>query len=369
MAIEKIRVGIIGASMRNGWGRDAHIPALRALPEFEITAVSTSRQETADETAKHFAIPHAFADPYKMVQHSDVDLVSICVRVPFHHQLGMAALNAGKHLYCEWPLAATTEQAQQMRDLAADKRVHHMVGLQARGAPAFNRVRDLVAEGYVGKVLSCTMIITTPAWGTEFTRDWAYMADRLNGNTLMTSPGGHSIDALCFCLGEFKELSGIVANQRQQVKIVETGETIPMTSPDQVLLSGVLQSGAVASVHLKGGSSCSRSTAPRATWLSCRPTLAKRLTYRSPSSLCAVRSRANRWRISRYRRAIAGFHAPSRRGFLSTSRSCTCGWLEAFAKESPSAQTLMWPSNATTCLTRFRRRRTPGFARFVSDDR
>jgi len=253
MATEKIRVGIIGASMRNGWGRDAHIPALSGLPEFEITAVSTSRQETADETAKHFGIPHAFADPYKMVQHPDVDLVLICVRVPFHHQLGMAALNAGKHLYCEWPLAATTEQAQQMRDLAVRKGVHHMVGLQARGAREFNRVRDLVAEGYVGKVLSCTMIITTPAWGTEFTRDWAYMADRSNGNTLMTSPGGHSIDALCYCLGEFKELSSVVANQRQRVKIAETGETIQMTSPDQVLLSGVLQSGAVASVHLKGG--------------------------------------------------------------------------------------------------------------------
>jgi predicted dehydrogenase len=88
-----------------------------------------------------------------------------------------------------------------------------MVGLQARGAPAVNRVRDLVAEGYVGKMLSCTMIITTPAWGTEFTLDWAYMADRSSGNTLMTSPGGHSIDALCYCLGEFKELSSVVANE------------------------------------------------------------------------------------------------------------------------------------------------------------
>jgi predicted dehydrogenase len=188
-----------------------------------------------------------------MVQHPDVDLVSICVRVPFHHQLRMDALNAGRHLYCEWPLAATTEQAQQMSDLAVLKGVHHMVGLQARGAREFNCVRDLVAEGYVGKVLSCTMIITTPTWGTEFTRDWAYMADRSNGNTLMTSPGGHSIDAPCFCLGEFKELSSVVANQRQQVKIVETGETIQMTAPDQVLLSGVLQSSAVASVHLRGG--------------------------------------------------------------------------------------------------------------------
>jgi predicted dehydrogenase len=122
---ERIRVGIIGASVRNGWARDAHIPALRALPEFEITAVSTSRQDTADETAKHFGIPHAFGDPYTMVQHPDVDLVSICVRV---------AVRTG---------------------------VRHMVGLQARGATAFNRVRDLVAEGYVGTVLSCTMIITT----------------------------------------------------------------------------------------------------------------------------------------------------------------------------------------------------------------
>ena len=102
-----------------------------------------------------------------------------------------------------------------------------MVGLQARGAREFNRVRDLVAEGYLGKVLSCTMIITTPTWGGEFTRDWAYMADRSNGNTLLSSPGGHSIDALCYCLGEFKELSSVVANQRQQVKIVETGEDRP----------------------------------------------------------------------------------------------------------------------------------------------
>src|ERR1700738_2465563 len=99
MATEKIRVGIIGASMRNGWGRDAHIPALGALPGFEITAVSTSRQENADETAKHFGIPHAFADPYKMVEHPNVDLVSVCVRWPFHDQLGMPRWHAGQHLY------------------------------------------------------------------------------------------------------------------------------------------------------------------------------------------------------------------------------------------------------------------------------
>jgi predicted dehydrogenase len=101
MTASKIRVGIIGANVHYGWGNSAHIPALKALPEFEITAVCTSRRETADETAKQFGIPFAFDDAAKLVQHPNVDLVSICVRVPFHHQLGMAALEAGKHLFCE----------------------------------------------------------------------------------------------------------------------------------------------------------------------------------------------------------------------------------------------------------------------------
>jgi predicted dehydrogenase len=69
----------------------------------------------------------------------------------------------------------------------------------------------------------------------------------------MTIPGGHSIDALCFCLGEFKELSSFVATQRRQVKNVDTGETLQMTSPDQVLLNGVLENGTLTSVHVKGG--------------------------------------------------------------------------------------------------------------------
>jgi predicted dehydrogenase len=165
----------------------------------------------------------------------------------------MAALEAGKHLFCEWPLAATTDQARQMHELAERKGVRHVVGLQARGAPALNRARDLIAEGYIGKPLSCTMIVATPNWGTEFTSSRVYLTDRTTGATLMTIPGGHSIDALCFCLGEFKEVSSLVATQRPQVRDIDTGETLQMTSPDQVMVNGILENGALASIHVKGG--------------------------------------------------------------------------------------------------------------------
>jgi predicted dehydrogenase len=265
---------------------------------------------------------------------------------PFHHQLGMAALNAGEHLYCEWPLAATTEQAQQLRDLAVRKGVHHMVGLQARGAPAFNHVRDLVAEGYVGKVLSSTMIITTPAWGTEFTLDWAYMADRSNGNTLMTSPGGHSIDALCYCLGEFRELSSVVANQRQQIKIVETGETITMTAADQVVVSGILQSGAVASIHLKGGTANGTGFLFEVHGtegaLAIVPADPHQETYIQVSEFTVRGAQTGKLLADlSIPESNAGFPPRSRPGCLSTLPSCTCGWLKAFVEESLSARILM----------------------------
>ena len=71
----KIGVGIVGVNPDRGFASIAHIPALQALPEFEITAISTTRQDSADVAAKHFGIPLAFADPAKLAQHPDVDLV------------------------------------------------------------------------------------------------------------------------------------------------------------------------------------------------------------------------------------------------------------------------------------------------------
>ena len=253
MSSEKIGVGIIGANIGGSWGARAHLPALKALPQFEVTAVCTTRQQTADETAKHFGIPNALADPRRLVEHPEVDAVAVCVRVPAHHELVRAAIGAGKHVFCEWPLGANTDQAVQLRDLADRAGVRHMVGLQARGAPVVEYVRDLVAQGYVGEVLSATMFGVTPFGGSPIPASRVWMADRSNGANILTIASGHSLDALRYCLGDFREISAVVATRRSRPTVVETGETIEMTAADQVLVSGTLESGAVASVHISGG--------------------------------------------------------------------------------------------------------------------
>jgi len=247
----KIRVGIIGANPHRGFASIAHIPALQALSEFEITAVCTTRQDSANAAARHFGVPLAFCDPEKLAHHPDVDLVTVSVKVPDHYHPVMAAIDAGKHVYCEWPLGRDTGEAVEMLEAAERRGIRHVVGLQGQMSAAINYVKDLVADGYVGRVLTATMITCAPNWGASIDR--AYQADRANGANLLTITGGHTIDALCHCLGEFRELTAFVASQRDRIPVQETGEIVAKTSPDQVVVNGIVGDGAVVSFQVRGG--------------------------------------------------------------------------------------------------------------------
>jgi predicted dehydrogenase len=155
---DKVRVGIVGASASRGFASIAHMPALQALPGLEIVAVCTSRQESAEAAAGHYGARLDFADPAQMAAHPEIDLVTVSVKVPDHYRPVMAAIDAGKHVYCEWPLGRNTAEASDMFDAAERGGIRHAVGLQGQMSPAINYVRDLVAEGYVGQVLTATMI-------------------------------------------------------------------------------------------------------------------------------------------------------------------------------------------------------------------
>ncbi|MFB6367212.1 Gfo/Idh/MocA family protein [Paenibacillus elgii] len=243
----------MGGSANNQWASSTHIPALQRLQKFRITAIGTTRMESAEKSASLYGVPHAFADSSELSQHPDVDMVLVSGKVPGHYDAVIAALNAGKHVYCEWPLGLNTLQAIEMNRLALEKKVQTAVGLQARQAPEVNFVKDLIAQGYIGSVLSCHLKISTTAKGGTTNEASTYLLKQSNGANLLPINAGHAIDALCYMLGDFKELSATIANQIKHAKVLETGEMIEKTTADQILINGTLKNGAAASIHVQGG--------------------------------------------------------------------------------------------------------------------
>ena len=247
----KIRLGIIGANIHRGWAPRSHLPAVVASPEFELTAVCTTRQESAEESRQTFGARLAFDDYRKMLAHPDIDAVAVSLRVPSHYQPTMAALNAGKHVFTEWPLGQNTAEAQEMADLAQAKGVRNMVGLQARVNPGILYTKDLVESGYVGDVMSCHVSLIWDGvlqWPSDLI--WHRHSD-LGANAL-TIACGHIIDTLCFVVGEFSHVSSVVSTQAKEWMVIESKQMVQVTSPDHILVSGKLANGGVASVRIAG---------------------------------------------------------------------------------------------------------------------
>lgn len=247
-----IGVGVIGASPQGSWGTHAHIPAIQSLPGLRVAAVATTRLATARETAAKFGVPYAFDNPEELARHPEVDLVAVAVRVPEHGRLVRAALAAGKAVYCEWPLGIDTAEAEALHREAEAAGVRHVVGLQARMAPIVEYVRQLVGEGRIGRLLATTMIHSGP-WPIVAPSSLAYLQLAESGGNFLTIRAGHSLDALCYALGDFAELSATTATQMEAIKISDTGGETRRTTPDQVAVTGRLANGAVAAFHMQGG--------------------------------------------------------------------------------------------------------------------
>src|SRR5207245_9334315 len=172
-------VGIIGVNPDRGWAATAHIPALRALPNSEIRALRAHSAESARAAGEAFGVGAVFSDHENLVNQPDIDVVAVTVKVPHHRELVSAALAAGKAVYCEWPLGRDLDEARAMAALAAEKGVRTAVGLQARQAPAVEFVQQLLSDGYIGEVLSTSMVGLSVLGGT-LVQPNAYMLDKAN---------------------------------------------------------------------------------------------------------------------------------------------------------------------------------------------
>jgi predicted dehydrogenase len=248
---DRIRVGIVGATVTqggSGWGQNAHVPALKALPGYELKAVCTAHEDTAKASAAAFGAERAFHRFSDMAASSDVDLIAVCVRVPGHRDLVMAGLQAGKAVLCEWPLGRTLAEAEEMAGLARQRSLPTMVGLQGRSDPAILYARDLIQQGYVGEVLTASLNTATQAVLQRGPgRIWQGV--RANGANTLTIAGGHAIDALCAVLGELAEVSARLATRIPEWRDLE-GKPVPVDSPDSINLIGRTVSGVEVSVSV-----------------------------------------------------------------------------------------------------------------------
>jgi predicted dehydrogenase len=139
-----------------------------------------------------------------------------------------------------------------MAAMAAEQGVRTVIGLQARQAPAIAFVRELLNDGYVGEVLSTTMVGLSVAGGVVGQPN-AYMLDATSGANALTVAVGHSLDTLSYVLSEFADLSALTELRRPLITIEETGEQVVKTAADQIAVIGTLTSGATASIHVREG--------------------------------------------------------------------------------------------------------------------
>lgn len=248
-------VGIVGLSAEGGWGMRGHLPALTALDGFEVRGLAGSTAGSARRAGEKYGIELAVDDPLALAEHADIDLVAICVRVPQHAQLVERVVKARKTILCEWPLARDVEEAERLAAIVADTGVRTAVGLQARSTPTVRYVRDLIAEGYVGTVLSTTLIGSGGGWTDPVSLGSTYMLDRSNGATMLAIPFGHTMDALAFVLGGLRDVAATTGVVRSRATVTETGDQIEKTAADQVAVTGTLRDGGVFAAHYRGGSS------------------------------------------------------------------------------------------------------------------
>ena len=262
-----IRIGIVGLSISPGsWGQLAHFPRLSISPNYKIVALCNSSVANAEAAIKHFNLSpttKAYSSYSDLATDPNVDLVVISTRADTHHTVALPALHAGKDIYCEWPLAATTTQAREMVQLAKQHNCRTIIGLQGRVAPSILKIKSLIDSGRLGDIHSVNFQGAINVWQNNAAGyKYHYFMDRKVGGNLLTIYGGHILDSILFAVGELKKgsYSTMLGNLRPRMKRTQedgsvSEEEFEKDTPDQILLQGRLERvpEAVFSFHLRAG--------------------------------------------------------------------------------------------------------------------
>jgi predicted dehydrogenase len=200
-----IRVGLIGlgkssnALAPGAWASIAHLPGLLSNPNFEIVALANSSISSAQASIAHHKLPSsvkAYGSPEDIAADPNVDLIVCSVMVTKHFQLTKPALLAGKDVYVEWPLGATTAEAEELAALAREKGVKTVVGVQARADPMVVKIKELVDSGKIGKVISSTAVGAFVGYPPAWPENASYYLDIDSGANSLIVYFGHCKSSL-----------------------------------------------------------------------------------------------------------------------------------------------------------------------------
>lgn len=146
-------------SENSSWASKSHFGYLKETPKYKITALQNSSKASADAAAKEYSLDNVatYDNPAAIASDPNVDIVAVSVNVPQHYDLIRPALEAGKDVFSEWPLARNATEAEELVQLAKKKGVRTLIGLQARQSPSIVKAKELVASGALGRILGSTM--------------------------------------------------------------------------------------------------------------------------------------------------------------------------------------------------------------------
>jgi predicted dehydrogenase len=197
--LDQLHVAVIGL----GIGR-RHIQAYQSLPGVEVSAVVSANEQTREKARQEFGIRLAFSDYKDVLARNDIDLVSICTPDRLHAEQALFALESGKHVLCEKPLATNLEETALLVQKVKETGLKFMVGHNYRFVPHFSQMKQLVESGVLGDLF----------YGESSYVQDLYFMEKLGANYWrLKDPqdfylGGavHNVDLLRWMIGDIEEV-------------------------------------------------------------------------------------------------------------------------------------------------------------------
>ena len=243
-----IRVGIVGAG---GIVRDRHMPGLRAIDGVEVVAVCNQTKESGERFAREYGVANVYTDWRELVTSPDVDAVLIGAHPVTHCPVTVAALNAGKHVFCQARMAMNAREAKKMLDVArGNPTLVTMLCPAPTGIRGDWRIQELLSDGYIGTPYTIHVSALSNNWidpNTPF--HWRIDPKRSGVNTLNV---GLYVEWVHRWFGPTRRISSQIKTVIPERRDPTSGEMRVVEYPDTVLIHGEMESGAVVSYEFSG---------------------------------------------------------------------------------------------------------------------